>query len=177
MNLILIQKLLKFSFYINFKRLFGYGPKNEKVTTFRHKFNNKTYTLLACISAFGVLYFEILETTKCGINAERFEAFLRNMLLWVPDSSILILDNCRIHHSKDIIGLLDSLEVKYLFLGPYSPEMNPIEYFFAFIKLKVKNNQYNDVRKTIEDAIEEVTETHLKGWIELSKRFWDANSL
>ena len=143
----------------------------------RHKYNYKTYILLACISAFRVLYYEILPTHACGVNADRFERFLRNMLLWVPETATIILDNCKIHHCPQIKGLLNLLNRKYLFLGPYSPEMNPIEYFFGYIKLIVKNKNYDTLYKTVEEAITEVTESHLKGWIGLSKRFWDSNEL
>jgi len=160
-----------------FHRKSGYGPKGQRTPTFNHKLSSKTWSLLACISAFKVIYYEIIETTDCGINAERFGQFLRNMLLFVPDAATMILDNCRIHKTSDIIGIMEALDTNYLFLGPYSPEMNPIEYFFSFIKLKVKDNYYDNVIDTIERAIDQVTQRHLKGWINLSKKYWDSNEM
>ena len=55
--------------------------------------------------------------------------------------------------------------------------MNPIEYFFGYIKLLVKNKNYDNIYQTVEDSIKRVTERHLKGWIDLSKKFWDSNEL
>ena len=72
---------------------------------------------MACISAYSVLYYEIVPTHKCGVNADRFETFLSNMLLWVPESATIILDNCKIHHCSQITGLLHLLDRKYLFLA------------------------------------------------------------
>jgi hypothetical protein len=55
--------------------------------------------------------------------------------------------------------------------------MNPIEYFFGYIKFLVKNKNYDQIYETIEEAIKKVTEQQLKGWIHLSKKYWDSNSL
>ena len=51
----------------------------------------------------------------------------------------LILDNLRVHHGKKVRAWLekhkDSIEVFYL--PPYSPELNPDEYFNHALKLDV----------------------------------------
>ena len=49
--------------------------------------------------------------------------------------SIVIMDNCSIHHvpeTKKIIGAL------LLFLPPYSPDLNPIEEAFSKVKAILK---------------------------------------
>jgi len=41
----------------------------------------------------------------------------------------------------------------------------------------VKDNYYDNVIDTIERAIDQVTQRHLKGWINLSKKYWDSNEM
>ena len=49
--------------------------------------------------------------------------------------SILILDNCNIHHSEKVQALVeDEAMYKLIFLPPYSLDLNPIEQAFFSIK-------------------------------------------
>src|ERR1700761_5180467 len=48
--------------------------------------------------------------------------------------SVLILDNARIHHDNGLLEYLDAFGVYVEFLPPYSPDLNPIETAFSFIK-------------------------------------------
>ena len=44
------------------------------------------------------------------------------------------MDNARIHHAVDVINFLEENRISYMFLPPYSPELNPIELFFGTVK-------------------------------------------
>jgi len=56
------------------------------------------------------------------------------------DNSVLIMDNARIHHNANLISLLEELGCHVVFLPPYSPDYNPIETAFSFIKSWIKRN-------------------------------------
>ena len=45
-------------------------------------------------------------------------------------NSVLLLDNAGIHRTPEFLRLLDSMDVKYIFLTPYDPRCQPIERAF-----------------------------------------------
>ena len=48
--------------------------------------------------------------------------------------SILVLDNCSVHHVQEVSKLLDEAGILHFFLPPYSPDFNPAEEMFSYIK-------------------------------------------
>jgi transposase len=50
------------------------------------------------------------------------------------------MDNASFHHSARIEQLCGKAGVKLLYLPPYSPDLNPIEEFFAELKTFIKRN-------------------------------------
>ena len=52
-----------------------------------------------------------------------------------PDLTVsLFFDNARIHHSQEWNSVVEGLGGCVLFLPPYSPDFNPIEKAFSYIK-------------------------------------------
>ena len=90
---------------------------------------------LVCISTTGV---ETICIKDGAYNAMDFIVFLtdlahRNQGL-LNGEVTLVMDNARIHHAVDVITFLDENRINYMFLPPYSPELNPIELFFGTVK-------------------------------------------
>jgi transposase len=50
------------------------------------------------------------------------------------------MDNASFHHAERIKQLCADAGVKLIYLPPYSPDLNPIEEFFAELKAFVKRN-------------------------------------
>jgi len=49
-----------------------------------------------------------------------------------PDArSVLVLDNCRIHHNDALLDLVWAAGCLVLYLPAYSPDFNPIEESFS----------------------------------------------
>ncbi|KAG1466937.1 hypothetical protein G6F56_004600 [Rhizopus delemar] len=48
----------------------------------------------------------------------------------------LIMDNAPIHNSADIGKYINSREYRFVYLPPYSHELNPIEQFWSVVKMK-----------------------------------------
>lgn len=59
---------------------------------------------------------------------------------WPQKNSVLILDNAPIHHAARIKQMCRDIGVKLVYLPPYSPDLNPIEEFFAELKAFLKRN-------------------------------------
>ncbi|MBW3636019.1 MAG: IS630 family transposase [Armatimonadetes bacterium] len=70
---------------------------------------------------------------------DSFEAFLQDGLLPVlPSGSVLVLDNARIHHGGNIKALVEQAGCSLLYLPPYSPDFNPIEMLWSWLKNHVR---------------------------------------
>lgn len=72
-------------------------------------------------------------------TATTFIAFLHQLHQDFPEKLLmLILDNCSIHKSKKVTHFLAKTSwVQLKHLAPYSPEYNPIERFWQWLKKKV----------------------------------------
>ena len=62
--------------------------------------------------------------------------------------SIVILDNCSVHHVPEVFAIL------LFFLPPYSPDYNPIEEVFSYVKgyLRHHDNLIHDPTVVIREA-------------------------
>ena len=68
-----------------------------------------------------------------------FNFWLEHFLLPNLDSDyILITDNATFHKSRKPNNLSENARCKLIFLPPYSPDLNPIEKFWANLKNKIK---------------------------------------
>ena len=48
------------------------------------------------------------------------------------DEPVVILDNARIHHYRDLVIVIEELRLKMSSLPPYGPFLNPIENVFQY---------------------------------------------
>ena len=55
--------------------------------------------------------------------------------------SILLMDNCSIHHVDSVKETLRSVGILVRYLPPYSPDYNPIEEAFSFVKAFLKDHE------------------------------------
>ena len=54
--------------------------------------------------------------------------------------SIIIMDNCSVHHIAEVRDLLHQAGILVLFLPPYSPDLNPAEEAFSYVKSYLKKH-------------------------------------
>lgn len=89
--------------------------------------------------------------------------------------SVLVLDNCCIHHAEEIWHLIEDeahmlisllfnshfssvvIECKLVFLPPYSPDYNPIEQAFSSIKAFLQRNCKDKSLGIIDRACHNIT--------------------
>ena len=83
----------------------------------------------------------VLEYEACSywFNVDKFTRgrLIPNMRLFPARHFVLILDNCSIHHSCDVKDF-NSSGILILFLPSYSPDYNPIEELFSYVKYSSK---------------------------------------
>ena len=82
-------------------------------------------TILSSVRITGETAYTIYQG---GTTAERFAEYLSSTLLpTLSETDIIVMDNMRSHHAKIVKELLDKAGIRYLYLPPYSPDLNPIE--------------------------------------------------
>ncbi|MBB6283617.1 transposase [Geobacillus subterraneus] len=90
-------------------------------------------------------------------NAETFLDFLRMLKERDPDRLIVfVLDNARIHHAKKMVKEFWREEGQcfhFIYLPPYSPQLNPIERLWKWRKDTVMANVFHKDRNDIIQAI------------------------
>ena len=82
-------------------------------------------TVLSSIRLNGSL---VYTTYQGGTTAQRFREYIGKQLIpSLEKDDVVIMDNMRSHHAKIVTELLDKAGISYLYLPPYSPDLNPIE--------------------------------------------------
>lgn len=77
-------------------------------------------------------------------NAQTFGEFIRYLLRSTKGKIYLILDNAKWHRAKDLKAFFKAKRNRliFIFLPPYSPELNPIERVWRVTRRKVTHNRY-----------------------------------
>lgn len=75
------------------------------------------------------------------MNNDLFNFWLSNFLLpQIGSGHILIMDNAAFHKSQNTRAIIEEAGCDLIFLPPYSPDLNPIEKFWANLKKKIKHS-------------------------------------
>jgi transposase len=73
-----------------------------------------------------------------------FEGFIEQLLplcgKWPEPKSVLVMNNASFYHTKRIEEMCHDAGVKLVYLLRYSPDLNPIEEFFAELKAFIKRS-------------------------------------
>jgi transposase len=71
-------------------------------------------------------------------NSDLFEFWFENCLLKEIRRKFIILDNATFHRKTRLTELAAKKKCKIIFLPPYSPDLNPIENKWAWVKGKLQ---------------------------------------
>ncbi|KAG1138409.1 hypothetical protein G6F37_010538 [Rhizopus arrhizus] len=88
----------------------------------------------------------------------------------------IVMDNAPIHVPAMIDPLIEKRSYVPVYLPPYSPELNPIEDFWAIVKSKVKRYALKDTEtltSRIIESCEEVPLQHLQNCVQHSVKLFD----
>lgn len=76
-------------------------------------------------------------------NTVLFLFWLENILLpTLITGQVVIMDNCSIHKSHKVKELIESVGCRLVYLATYSPDLNPIENYWAVMKNQIKKRQH-----------------------------------
>jgi len=84
-------------------------------------------------------------------NTKTFKKYLKKLIkVYSQKGKIhLVLDNVRFHHAKALKPFLEKNKdkIELMFLPAYSPDLNPIERVWWYMRKKISNNRYLDTLK------------------------------
>ena len=88
-------------------------------------------------NAFG--FYPLNGTPVIGFRAHSKQGSVRSFLKRIRKANrksriILILDNFKPHHSRSVVEYAKKLNIFLVFLPPYSPNLNPIEFIWKDVK-------------------------------------------
>ena len=140
---------------IDMTRRYAYSLGGSRAVDSTPLSKPKNTTILSSIQLNGTLYYK---TFSGGTTVERFKQFLETDLLpHLNGNSVLVMDNMKSHHAKAVKELLDSSRVRYIYLPPHSPDLNPIEKLWSKVKAflrKFKARTLDDIPNAIQHAFQ-----------------------
>lgn len=117
-------------------REFGYGKKGERVVGERTGKRFARTSLIAGLKNNKPL--APLEF-KGYCDSEVVLAWVREQLIpALEPGDVVIWDNAAFHRSPKLRQALEDAGMGLLFLAPYSPDLNPIEQFWAWLKAWIR---------------------------------------
>lgn len=106
-----------------------------------------------------------------GTTAERFRSYLENVLLpTLDENAVIVMDNMKSHHAKIVTKFLDERNITYLYLPPYSPDLNPIEKLWSKLKSvlrKLKVRTVSKLPQAIAEAFHTISQQDCRAWFRL----------
>lgn len=113
-------------------REYGYAPRGELL---HDQIAGRKYARTGIVAA--QMGQEILAPCSYDgtMNHELFEDWFENHLLQeLPKDTVIVMDNASFHRKEPLYSLAQKYDCCLIFLPPYSPELNPIEHFWSWLK-------------------------------------------
>ena len=148
----------------------GWSKKGTRCIIKNKKGGRTNYTGCFVISSSGI---ESCKIKKGSMKGEDLLGFLEMGLKDKTDGKMLVLDNARTHHTKDVKERIKDLGMEGKWLPPYSPELNPIEEVFGWLKNRLRRMRVGN-EKDLREGIKKL-ELELKeiGVLERYKHSYD----
>ncbi len=138
------------SFHLNEVPRRSYATKGWQANSRKPSSKGENHTLILCIrnvKSQGVIHYELIQG---GMKSNNFHEFLTNLNLPSNEKHYLIMDNLKVHHANQscldlgltpIKELLASKNIQPTYLPSYSPELNPTELCFNFIRKSIEKQK------------------------------------
>jgi len=97
-----------------------------------HHFNWRSLSVMAGLTLYN-FYFEVFRESICK---EHVVVFLEHLQRCVPGKILILWDRLPAHRSHLVREYVATLEgrIELAYLPAYAPELNPVEYIWAYLK-------------------------------------------
>jgi len=145
--------------YTNFTKNYGWSKIGFKLTNYK-KANPIKYSILMAISNKKIINYEIYKT---NINKDIYYNFIFK-LNELYTNHYFLMDNVSFHKSKKISDLMQNSYNELLYIPPYSPEFNPIEFVFSQFKRNLINLNQKNIFIKIKKSLKLIKQNHLENY-------------
>lgn len=130
----------------NMAPLRGWAPRGQRIRAKLPQGRWQTMTFLAALRHDRITAPWFIEEP---INGETFQLYVEKVLVpTLKPGDIVIMDNLGSHKAKAVRRAIRAVGAWLFYLPKYSPDLNPIEQFFA----KLKHWLRNAARRTADDV-------------------------
>lgn len=137
----------------NLTRLRGWAPVGQRLYGAAPFGKWRTQTFIAGLTSDELIAPWVIEG---AMNQIAFEAYVETQLApLLNPGTVVILDNLSTHKSPRAAEVLKDAKSWFLFLPPYSPDLNPIEQAFSKLKAHLRRigaRTYDDLITAIGDV-------------------------
>lgn len=122
------------------------------------------------MNCYGIVAYSIFQGST---NAERYAQFIRDLLVpamqpYPGRNCIVVHDNASFHNNAEVRQLVQNAAGAFLPLPTYSPDFNPIELFFGWMKKWLR--RHRDVLRDEPDtcmvrAMRACPREHFAAWV------------
>lgn len=115
-----------------------------------------------------------LMTHRGSVNGEVFLEFVQRRLTpWLRPGDLVIMDNFRTHWMLSVRDAIYAVGAQAVYLPPYSPELNPIELWWADVKRQMRKlalDTEEEVRRGARALRAAVPLRKIEGWFRHAAR-------
>lgn len=120
----------------NMTRLYGWGPRDQRVVDRTPHGHWKTCTMLAAVRLQGPL---AAATIDAAVDAESFIVWTRQVLVpCLRVGDVVVMDNLPAHKNPRVAQAIHAVGARLIYLPPYSPDFNPIEPMWSKVKASLR---------------------------------------
>lgn len=157
---------------LNMSRAYGRSYRGEPVHDEKPMRSAETINTIAIATTDGIkAQFDYKTTFTTAV----FLAYLQIHVLPILNTGqTLIMDRHPVHTSKEARQFFKEHHINYLYLPPYSPELNPIEEIFSKVKSYIKGYKPRETWQlldAIKKGFEKITIDDINGYFEHSMDF------
>lgn len=135
-------------------RLRGWAESGQRLIERAVAGRWETYTLVHAIGLDGTRAAMVLQGP---MNGSWFTAFCEQLLApQLSAGDLVVLDNLASHKNEAAKHVIESVGARFVFLPPYSPDLNPIENIFAKLKQlirKIRPKSWKQIVKAAKEAL------------------------
>jgi transposase len=123
--------------HTSFTRTYARALMGQRAVGMTPRSRGQTQTLIAAISLEGMVTEMVIAG---GTNGEVFLAFVQQLLVpALQPGQVVVMDNLAAHRQEQVQILIEAVDCQVIFLPPYSPDFNPIELLFAWLKERLRS--------------------------------------
>lgn len=152
----------------------GYSFRGKPARAQKLLVRGEHVSALCLMSKEGILACKLV---RGSVNGDTFIEFVENSLMpnLMPfdgsnPMSVVIMDNCSIHHIAEVTDLINQTGALIHWLPPYSPDYNPIEQAFSKAKtamkaMEIEMQTMQDIDTIVYAAFSTITTQDCQSWI------------